>query len=120
MCYLLGIREPEQLRLHPLRGAIFESWMVSEIYKPCPQTDKACFDIKLVRGTGQNETLILLSTTTSFLPPEDRKKSAPGQATREKMLDHASGNGTAWKKNSGAPAFQLGGGIKKHSPFSDG
>jgi predicted AAA+ superfamily ATPase len=34
-CYLLGIREPEQLRLHPLRGAIFESWVVSEIYKTC-------------------------------------------------------------------------------------
>jgi predicted AAA+ superfamily ATPase len=35
VCYLLGIREPEQLRLHPLRGAIFESWVVSEIYKYC-------------------------------------------------------------------------------------
>jgi predicted AAA+ superfamily ATPase len=34
-CYLLGIREPEQLRLHPLRGAIFESWAISEIYKAC-------------------------------------------------------------------------------------
>jgi len=33
VCYLLGIREPEQLRLHPLRGAIFESWVFSEIYK---------------------------------------------------------------------------------------
>ena len=33
VCYLLGIREPEQFRLHPLRGAIFESWVVSEIYK---------------------------------------------------------------------------------------
>lgn len=33
VCFLLGIREPEQLRLHPLRGAIFESWVVSEIYK---------------------------------------------------------------------------------------
>jgi len=33
VCYLLGIREPEHLRLHPLRGAIFESWVVSEIYK---------------------------------------------------------------------------------------
>lgn len=32
-CYLLGIHEPEQLRLHPLRGAVFESWVVSEIYK---------------------------------------------------------------------------------------
>jgi hypothetical protein len=33
VCYLLGIREPEQLRLHPLRGAVFESWVVSETYK---------------------------------------------------------------------------------------
>ncbi|MFN2354303.1 MAG: ATP-binding protein [Desulfopila sp.] len=33
ICYLLQIREPEQLRLHPLRGAIFKSWVVSELYK---------------------------------------------------------------------------------------
>lgn len=33
VCCLLGIREPSQLRHHPLRGAIFESWVVSEYYK---------------------------------------------------------------------------------------
>jgi predicted AAA+ superfamily ATPase len=33
VCWLLGIRAPEQLRSHPLRGAIFESWVVSEVYK---------------------------------------------------------------------------------------
>ena len=33
VCYLLGIREPEQLALHPLRGAVFESWVISEVYK---------------------------------------------------------------------------------------
>ncbi len=33
VCWLLGIREPEQLRSHPLRGAIFESWVISEIVK---------------------------------------------------------------------------------------
>ena len=32
-CWLLGIREPQQLRSHPLRGAIFETWVVSEIIK---------------------------------------------------------------------------------------
>lgn len=32
-CWLLGIRSPEQLRSHPLRGAIFESWVVAEIAK---------------------------------------------------------------------------------------
>lgn len=32
-CYLLGIHEPAQLRHHPLRGALFESWVASELYK---------------------------------------------------------------------------------------
>ena len=32
-CWLLGIRTPEQLRSHPLRGAIFETWVVSEVLK---------------------------------------------------------------------------------------
>ena len=33
VCFLLGIRNVEQLRNHPLRGAIFETWLVSEIVK---------------------------------------------------------------------------------------
>lgn len=32
-CALLGIRDPEQLRNHPLRGAIFETWVITEILK---------------------------------------------------------------------------------------
>ncbi len=32
-CWLLGIRTPEQLRSHPLRGPIFETWVASEIIK---------------------------------------------------------------------------------------
>lgn len=32
-CHLLGIRSPEQLQVHPLRGAIFESWIAAEILK---------------------------------------------------------------------------------------
>lgn len=32
-CWLLGIRSPEQLRTHPLRGPLFETWMVTEITK---------------------------------------------------------------------------------------
>lgn len=33
VCHLLGITEPGQLRHHPLRGAIFETWVASEILK---------------------------------------------------------------------------------------
>lgn len=32
-CYLLGIRSADQLRTHPLRGAVFETWVASEILK---------------------------------------------------------------------------------------
>ncbi len=32
-CWLLGIRSSEQLRSHPLRGPIFETWVVSEVLK---------------------------------------------------------------------------------------
>ena len=33
VCWLLGIRQPHQLRAHPLRGSVFETWVVSEIVK---------------------------------------------------------------------------------------
>lgn len=33
ICYLLGIRSADELRHHPLRGAIFESWVYSEVQK---------------------------------------------------------------------------------------
>ena len=33
LCHLLGIQNAEQLRAHPLRGAIFESWVASELLK---------------------------------------------------------------------------------------
>ena len=32
---LLGIEEPAQLRAHPLRGAVFENWVVVELLKAC-------------------------------------------------------------------------------------
>lgn len=32
-CWLLGIRTPEQLQSHPLRGPLFETWAVAEIMK---------------------------------------------------------------------------------------
>jgi len=32
-CSLLGIRDPDQVRSHPLRGALFESWVAGAILK---------------------------------------------------------------------------------------
>ena len=33
LCFLLGIRAPDQLRTHPLRGAVFESHVIAEMVK---------------------------------------------------------------------------------------
>ena len=33
VCNLLGINRPEQLANHPLRGSLFETWVVSEVLK---------------------------------------------------------------------------------------
>ncbi|MEW5852961.1 MAG: ATP-binding protein [Myxococcota bacterium] len=32
-CHLIGITSAEQLATHPLRGAVFESWVAAEVYK---------------------------------------------------------------------------------------
>jgi hypothetical protein len=32
-CYLLGIRSQDELAYHPLRGALFETWVVGEVLK---------------------------------------------------------------------------------------
>ncbi len=32
-CWLMGIREPRQLITHPLRGALFETWVITEVMK---------------------------------------------------------------------------------------
>ncbi|MDR3673483.1 MAG: DUF4143 domain-containing protein [Holophaga sp.] len=51
-CHLLGIRDPGQLALHPLRGAIFESWMAAEIVKARLNQGHApdCFHYRATRG----------------------------------------------------------------------
>ncbi|NOZ84990.1 MAG: ATP-binding protein, partial [Deltaproteobacteria bacterium] len=38
LCRLLGLTDPGQLRHHPLRGNVFESWVASEVYKLCSQS----------------------------------------------------------------------------------
>ena len=51
-CHLLGIHDPGQLALHPLRGALFETWMVSEIVKARLNLGLApeCFHYREPRG----------------------------------------------------------------------
>jgi predicted AAA+ superfamily ATPase len=75
-CWLLGIRQPEQLSLHPARGALFENWVVSEFLKRRTnqgQTSDLHFwrdnngleaDILYETGTGQLQTVEIKSGQT--------------------------------------------------------
>ena len=66
-CYLLGIREPQQLRTHPLRGAIFESWVAAEVLKQAAHRgarssmfhyrDATGLEVDLVSGTPRSVIL---------------------------------------------------------------
>ena len=74
--WLLGIRQPEQLALHPARGALFENWVVSEFVKNrnnLGQASDLCFwrdnngleaDLLDENGTGQLQTVAIKSGQT--------------------------------------------------------
>ena len=57
-CFLLGIRKPEHLQGHPLRGALFETFVVGEAYK---QHDNAGLPEHLwfCRDSNENEVDLL-------------------------------------------------------------
>lgn len=73
VCNLLGIRTPAELVHHPLRGSIFESWVVSEVYKAQIHRgirsrlyyfrDHKGFEVDLIAETGEN--LILAETKSA-------------------------------------------------------
>lgn len=59
VCYLLGIESPKQLTTHPLRGAIFESWVATELLKQRYNTAKSNNQFYFRENNGQEIDLIL-------------------------------------------------------------
>lgn len=71
-CWLLGIREPDQLRLHPLRGALFESWVTSEILKARLHNAKPADLFHLRQDRGSEVDLIAFGQATAEQHPHLR------------------------------------------------
>jgi predicted AAA+ superfamily ATPase len=69
VCRLLGIGSPEQLALHPLKGSIFESFAVSEIFKASHNKARLpqCF---FWRDSAGHEVDILIEKNMNVLPVE--------------------------------------------------
>lgn len=69
LCYLLGITEMGQLETHPLRGHIFENFMISEIKKNSINANKKFSDFFWRDQKGQ-EVDYLLDSGGSLFPLE--------------------------------------------------
>ena len=69
VCYLLPIRSPEDLRLHASRGAVFESWVVSEIVKNCLHRGREA-DVYFWRDSSDHEIDLVLERGEELVPVE--------------------------------------------------
>ena len=69
LCYLLGIRKPGELVVHSSRGAIFESWIISELYKSYYHTGKQPA-MYYFRDSNNNEIDLILDHGSKILPIE--------------------------------------------------
>ncbi len=78
LCRLLGIRSTEQLELHPLRGAVFENLVVSEILKSrlhrgtksdlCFYRDQSGREVDVLVDDPSDPVLIEVKSTRTVLP----------------------------------------------------
>jgi len=69
LCYLLGIHKPAELLVHSARGAIFESWVIAELYKSYYHTGKQPA-MYYFRDSNGNEIDLILDHGSKVLPIE--------------------------------------------------
>ena len=95
VCYLLGIRSAEQLLSHPLRGAIFETWILGELRKQIANAghrpdfhfyrDQKGLEVDLLVARGDGGVAIEVKSAetfhSAFFDSLDRLKSIPGLAS---------------------------------------
>ena len=69
LCYLLGIRKPDELLMHSARGAIFESWIISEFYKSYYHTGRDP-EMYFFRDSNDNEIDLIFDHGSKTVPVE--------------------------------------------------
>lgn len=69
LCWLLGVQASEQLASHPLRGQIFETFVVSELRKVFLNRGETP-PFHFWRDSNGNEVDLLIETVTGLLPVE--------------------------------------------------
>ena len=84
VCWLLGIRSADQLRNHPLRGAIFETWVASEIVKHRLNRAEPG-GVSFLRDRHGNEIDVVVDRSDTLLAVEAKS----GQTVTDDMLRFA-------------------------------
>lgn len=75
-CWLLGIQSPDQLRTHPLRGPLFENWVVSEIIKQRFNQELTA-QLSFYNEQGRVEADLVIETQSGFLLLECKSSVTP-------------------------------------------
>jgi hypothetical protein len=71
LCYLLRVRDPQDLRLHASRGAVFESWVVSEAVKNFVHRGLEP-DVYFWRDSADHEIDLVIDRDREIVPVEAR------------------------------------------------
>ncbi|MYJ51769.1 MAG: ATP-binding protein [Gammaproteobacteria bacterium] len=90
ICWLLGIRTADQLRAHPLRGSIFETWVVSELAKQRANRGEAK-DISYYRDQNGAEADLILERPMSKIIMECKSSSTASAsmlASAKRVQEH--------------------------------
>ena len=69
LCYLLRIREPEDIPVHPMKGAIFETFVFAEVYKAFAHTGEVP-PLYFWRDRTGHEVDIVIDTSKKLVPIE--------------------------------------------------
>jgi predicted AAA+ superfamily ATPase len=69
LCYLLGIQKPQELLTHSARGAIFESWVIAELYKSYHHAGNEP-KMYFFRDSNDNEIDLILDHGQNVIPIE--------------------------------------------------
>jgi uncharacterized protein len=79
LCYLLRIRDPEDILSHPLKGAIFETFVVSELYKAFAHRGETS-PLYFWRDHTGHEVDILIDTGKNLIPIEVKSGETIGSS----------------------------------------
>ena len=80
VCWLLGIRTPEQLQTHPLRGAIFETWVVSEVVKHWINCGETISDLAFYRDKNGAEVDLVIEDDSNLMLIEAKSSMTPASS----------------------------------------